>query len=84
MLKNSSGNKLGFEHRSLGAKIQLLKRQITWKISWGRSTLERKIEHLNLQWNEELLYYEVTPKVMPPIYFNGKYNRYEQHGNTIW
>lgn len=29
MLKNSSGNKFGFEHRSLGAKIQLLKWQIT-------------------------------------------------------
>ena len=24
-----------------------------------------------------------APKVMPPIYFNGNYNRYKEHNNTI-
>jgi hypothetical protein len=25
----------------------------------------------------------VAPKVMPPIYFHGNYNRYKEHNNTI-
>jgi len=25
-----------------------------------------------------------APKVMPPVYFHGKYNRYEEHNNNIW
>jgi hypothetical protein len=24
-----------------------------------------------------------APKVMPPIYFHGNYNRYKEHNNTI-
>jgi len=26
---------------------------------------------------------QATPKVMPPIYFHGNYNRYKEHNNTI-
>ena len=25
-----------------------------------------------------------VPKVMPPIYFHGNYNRDKDHNNTIW
>jgi len=25
----------------------------------------------------------VAPKVMPPIYFHGDYNRYKEHKNTV-
>ena len=24
-----------------------------------------------------------APKVMPPIYFHGNYNRYKEHNNTV-
>jgi len=27
---------------------------------------------------------EVDPKVMPPIYYHGNYNRYKEHNNTNW
>jgi hypothetical protein len=29
------------------------------------------------------LYTRAAPKVMPPIYFHGNYNRYKEHNNTI-
>jgi len=27
---------------------------------------------------------KVAPKVMPPVYFHGNYNSYEEHMNTVW
>ena len=29
------------------------------------------------------VYKRPAPKVMPPIYFHGNYNRYKEHNNTI-
>jgi hypothetical protein len=29
-------------------------------------------------------YTRVAPKVIPPIYFHGNYNRYKEHNNTVW
>ena len=26
---------------------------------------------------------EVAPKVKPPIYFHGNYNKYKEHSNTV-
>ena len=28
-------------------------------------------------------YMRAAPKVKPPIYFHGNYNRYKEHNNTI-
>ena len=33
---------------------------------------------------ETCVYTRAAPKVMPPIYFHGNYNRYKEHNNTIW
>jgi len=29
------------------------------------------------------VYMKVAPKVMPPIYFHGNYNKYKEYNNTI-
>ena len=34
--------------------------------------------------NQYLYYFtRAAPKVMPPIYFHGNYNRYKEYNNTI-
>ena len=38
---------------------------------------------LNFEYVPALKGTMAAPKVMPPIYFHGNYNRYKEHNNTI-
>jgi hypothetical protein len=47
---------------------------------------EPKKEEISGGWGKvckEKPYMWAAPKVMPPIYFHGNYNRYKEHNNTI-